>query len=883
MSRSLFLAAFGLFLAACNLVDGLDIRSSEDEGRPGHVQFDLTLSRNTATLAKAAIGDTIFSLDSLLIVLSSTNMPTQTYRYAISGRADLGEVQVSEKLIELSPLRTWKATFYSIDINGVKRDTVHLDSVNFMVHPAQTTTVQKNVSPAYAILKVRMLSTNAAQVPDSVRFVRLRVDGIVRDSAVVGSAPATATLNWVQAMTTGNVVHAAGNHGRVLRSGNSGSTWTEIILPGAPAVVSGHFVSQDRGYVLTKAGRLYHTTTGGVPPNQWNPAWIGDSKPTTADSVKALFMTETETGFAVGKNGGLYKTTNEGYTWFTMVSNTTADLNAVHFPTPDIGYVVGENETILRTTNGTASASTLPQNGGIVWAPIAGGWFSQTSNVTTDLRGIAFSSQTRGWAVGAGGTLLLTTNGGAVWESRNSNNHIGSANLNGVQLISSSVGFLVGDGGVFRKTDGNDWNWAPLHASQQSKLSGGVNLLALHFVNPDTGLAVGAGGRIFRTFNGRSSISDGPGSGGLTITEMTSGTTRTLRAVRFLNSSTAVAVGDSGTIRRTTNTGTSWTASTSGTSANLHDVRFVNANVGFAAGTGGTVLKTVDGGLNWSSLTTGTSKNLRTIQPVSADTIYAAGSGGFLLKTVNGGSTWYRQETPDTTTQLNSMFAFSRDYIWAVGSGGKILKAVNQGENWTGGGVKRALKGVYFVSVSTGWIVGDDGVILKTTDSARTWVEQHRQNGLMLHAVHFQNANVGWVTGANGEVFKTTDGGTTWNQQTTIVTTIPLTWISFRNTNEGFIIGGTNSLYTTANGGSSWTALFAGGTPGARTFDQMLAYKYLRPGQSHTITLEAIDRVSPLRGYQTSFALTAGAGQDTTIHRPLTACGGSNPACQTFP
>ncbi len=68
-------------------------------------------------------------------------------------------------------------------------------------------------------------------------------------------------------------------------------------------------------------------------------------------------------------------------------------------------------------------------------------------------------------------------------------------------------------------------------------------------------------------------------------------------------------------------------------------------------------------------------------------------------------------------------------------------------------------------------------------------------------------------------------------------------------------------------------------TSGAKLFDELLTYKYLKPGASNTILIQAIDRDSPLRGYQTSFTLTVGAGQDSTINYGLTRCGYGGAVC----
>jgi hypothetical protein len=90
------------------------------------------------------------------------------------------------------------------------------------------------------------------------------------------------------------------------------------------------------------------------------------------------------------------------------------------------------------------------------------------------------------------------------------------------------------------------------------------------------------------------------------------------------------------------------------------------------------------------------------------------------------------------------------------------------------------------------------------------------------------------------------------------------------------VTGGNEIVVGTTNG-TTWMHQ----SKGAKLFDQLLTYKYLRPSVSNTILIQAIDRPSPLRGYQTSFSITVGAGQDSTVSYGLTRCGygGATPPC----
>jgi photosystem II stability/assembly factor-like uncharacterized protein len=79
------------------------------------------------------------------------------------------------------------------------------------------------------------------------------------------------------------------------------------------------------------------------------------------------------------------------------------------------------------------------------------------------------------------------------------------------------------------------------------------------------------------------------------------------RSVVFVDTNTGYAVGDFGTIIKTTDGGTHWTLSASGTAQHLNSVYFTDFSTGYVAGDGGVILKTTDGGAIWTSQYSGTS------------------------------------------------------------------------------------------------------------------------------------------------------------------------------------------------------------------------------------------------------------------------------------
>ena len=103
------------------------------------------------------------------------------------------------------------------------------------------------------------------------------------------------------------------------------------------------------------------------------------------------------------------------------------------------------------------------------------------------------------------------------------------------------------------------------------------------------------------------------------------------------------AVGNLGTIVRTTDGGATWVTQSSGTTAQLSDVSFVDANNGTAVGGGGfissfgIILRTTNGGATWVAQDSGTTELLFGVSFVDATTGTVVASGGTILRITDGG------------------------------------------------------------------------------------------------------------------------------------------------------------------------------------------------------------------------------------------------------
>ena len=67
-----------------------------------------------------------------------------------------------------------------------------------------------------------------------------------------------------------------------------------------------------------------------------------------------------------------------------------------------------------------------------------------------------FVDAERGWAVGHGGTVLATSNGGRTWSVRDAS---ATAALWGVDFVNAERGWAVGDGGTVLATSDGGRSW----------------------------------------------------------------------------------------------------------------------------------------------------------------------------------------------------------------------------------------------------------------------------------------------------------------------------------------------------------------------------------------------------------------------------------------
>jgi len=265
------------------------------------------------------------------------------------------------------------------------------------------------------------------------------------------------------------------------------------------------FVNDNEGWITTNhsnndTAAILHTTDGGET----------FEVQTTQYSCNAIHMLNENVGYAGGKSGLVYRTTNGGENWIAIgsISATLADISFP--PMGDTGYCCGIN--------------------GNIHSIDSSGVTKMISNVNGHLYSISFPvTSEEGWVCG-GDVIRHFTNG--IWSG---DQNMPSGGYNAIYMVDSLNGWIVGDGGIIAHTE-NGWNWV----EQTNPDPDSQTLYDVFFLNNNEGCAVGIGGTIIRTTNG-----------GITwLMEAEELTTKDLKGVYFNSSNNGYVVGNGKTLLR---------------------------------------------------------------------------------------------------------------------------------------------------------------------------------------------------------------------------------------------------------------------------------------------------------------------------------------------
>jgi hypothetical protein len=173
-------------------------------------------------------------------------------------------------------------------------------------------------------------------------------------------------------------------------------------------------------------GTILQSTNNG---SNWTPFSTG-----TTETFLGSSLSSVNSGFAVGTNGEIQIYNGTG--WTAQSSGTTEQLNNVYALSNGTAFAAGDNQTIL-AYNGSS-------------------WSAQVCPLPMDVKDIRFTTTNLGYAVGTGGIVLQTTNGGANWTPSLTGVDI---DFNTIEAIGPDSAWASGSHGIVYTTVDAGANW----------------------------------------------------------------------------------------------------------------------------------------------------------------------------------------------------------------------------------------------------------------------------------------------------------------------------------------------------------------------------------------------------------------------------------------
>jgi photosystem II stability/assembly factor-like uncharacterized protein len=331
-----------------------------------------------------------------------------------------------------------------------------------------------------------------------------------------------------------------------------------------------------------------------------------------------------------------------------------------------------------------------------------------------------------------------------------------------------------------------------------------VDYLGIHFVNSDTGWAVGDLGSVIKTTDGGQSWS---------VSE-TNTTTPILKA-RSFNEQLVISSGFDGMILRSIDGGETFTQVTSGVTGDLWGLQMLNDTLGWACGTANSLVKTTDAGITWQTVTVpGYTADYWWIDFLTESYGFIAANGK-VLRTIDGGQNWEIIQAGDNQA-LFCVDVIDSLHIAAAGYGGTSYRGKNiyssdGGYTWINGGPTTfdPINCIKYINPDTGYIVMSEVSTRKTTDRGQSWtiIGQVNDNMTDNYELQFTAQNtIGYSVGNSLKLNKAEGNLDIWNR---LIINDNFSDVFFVSEQKGFAISWSgisspSGLYKATDGGINW-------------------------------------------------------------------------------
>lgn len=287
--------------------------------------------------------------------------------------------------------------------------------------------------------------------------------------------------------------------------------------------------------------------------------------------LNSILFSVPNNGLILGTKGTILHSSDFGFQWTQVESNTTLNLNKSYFIDGDNGWLIGDSGLVMRTFDG-----------GLNWSKL-------DNEISLKLFSVFFSDSSVGF-ISAKNSIYKTTNSGLDWEQKHFDQN---AEYYAVKFLDTLNGFAAGDSsawGVILKTSDGGNNWFTVYREYFGFLSD------ISFPSQSVGYISGENSVVLKTIDG--------GNNWERLITINAGE-YDWQSVYFVDENIGWVCGWRGAILNTTDGGLTWIEQRPeiGNFYSLNSIFFIDSLTGWTVGHGydstfyAEILKTTNGGV----------------------------------------------------------------------------------------------------------------------------------------------------------------------------------------------------------------------------------------------------------------------------------------------
>ncbi|MGE5354667.1 MAG: YCF48-related protein [Deltaproteobacteria bacterium] len=329
--------------------------------------------------------------------------------------------------------------------------------------------------------------------------------------------------------------------GKIARTTNGGTTWTQITLPSKVAMMDMAEKPNGELFMSGDGGSILKSTNG--------TSWTIASEGLFKGMLNDMCFAANNTIFACGENGIIVKSTDNASSWTRLNSGTDVRLWGIASTPSGSLFAFGENKTVLKSING-----------GTTWTSSNTGFDKNEANQGE----IKFINDNVGFI--AFDDIFKTTDGGKTW-----NKVLDTLNSWSIEPIDVNTIYASGLWGVFKSVDGGK-SWSNIN--KQPKIFWGFD-----FLDPLNGIAAYQDYYAYKTVDGGTNWTRKRLEG------------MELRDAAMVDMQTMYVVGKNGMVGKTSDGTENWAFVNSNTTRHLFDIFFGPDGTGYILGDDGMILR----------------------------------------------------------------------------------------------------------------------------------------------------------------------------------------------------------------------------------------------------------------------------------------------------